>query len=273
MPQLVKRLSRNGGHAAAQAILTTDTRTKEAHVSFSIKGKRITIAAMAKGSGMIHPHMATMLVFITTDINISKRLLQAALKTVNERTFNMISVDNDRSTNDTVLILANGAAGNAQISTKGKEYNRFVTALEMLSQYIARGLVRDGEGVTKICEISISSACNESQAKQAACAIADSMLFKTALHGGDPNWGRIVAALGAQQGIDCHANKMTISFGNYIVFKKGEPYNRNLGKAHQAFRKRNVHVTVDLGRGKACARFLTSDLSRKYITINAEYTT
>ena len=186
-PALVQGLSRKGGHAAAEAILTTDTRTKEAVVSFSVKGKKVTLSAMGKGAGMLHPNMATMLVFLTTDLHISKPLLQSALKTAAHKSFNSICVDNDMSTNDTVLMLANGACGNPLIKTKNKYYYLFLSALEKLCKHVATELVKDGEGVSKICHISVVGARNDTQAGFAARSVANSMLFKTALHGGDPN--------------------------------------------------------------------------------------
>ncbi len=273
IPRLVKGLSKTRGHSAARAILTTDTRTKEASVSFLAYGKKITISAMAKGSGMINPNMATMLVFITTDLNISKALLNQALRDVNECTFNMICIDNDRSTNDTVLILANGAAGNESIIKKGKDYYNFVNALEVLCSYIAKEIVCDGEGVTKVCKIFIDRAKNEKHAKLAARSIAHSMLFKTALHGSDPNWGRIVAVLGSLSDIDCNFNRMKVAFDKYIVYKNGKPLNRNLPGARKALKKKEVDIHVDLASGRAGASFLTSDLSREYIAINSYYTT
>ncbi|MBU1862385.1 MAG: bifunctional glutamate N-acetyltransferase/amino-acid acetyltransferase ArgJ [Candidatus Omnitrophica bacterium] len=273
IPLLIKKLSRTKGHEAAQAILTTDTKTKEATVSFSIGGKTATLSVMAKGAGMLHPNMATMLIFMTTDVNISKQLLKEALKIVTTRTFNMINVDNDMSTNDTLLILANGAAGNICIKKKGKDFFHFLKALGMISYYIAKEIVRDGEGVTKVCEIHIQGAHNTDQAKQAARALADSMLFKTALHGADPNWGRIVAALGAQKKLKCDFTGLTIMVGRYPVLKKGKPYSHNLKNARAELKKKEVHFTIDLACGKAYADCITSDLTKKYIEINAKYTT
>jgi len=271
--ELVGRLSKKEGHRAAEAILTTDTRTKEAVVTFSVKGKKVTIGAMGKGAGMLHPNMATMLVFLTTDCAISKPLLQAALKAVTAKTFNLICVDNDMSTNDTVLILANGASKHSLIKKKDKNYYRFVNALEKLCAYIAKELVKDGEGVSKICDIAVLGAKNEKQAVKAARSIANSMLFKTALHGADPNWGRIVSALGACEGLKCAFDQLTIAFDHNVVLKKGKPCERNTRLAAKAMKKKEVFLTVDLGVGKARAHVLTSDLTKEYISINADYTT
>jgi glutamate N-acetyltransferase/amino-acid N-acetyltransferase len=271
--KLVDRLSKKEGHRAARAILTTDTRTKEAVVSFRIKGKDVKLAAMGKGAGMLHPNMATMLVFMTTDCNISKPLLQTALSEVTEKTFNRISVDNDMSTNDTVLIFANGASGHECIKKKDKSYYLFFAALEKLSMFIAKELVRDGEGVTKICNITIRGAKNEKQATRAARTIANSMLFKTALHGADPNWGRIVSALGASHDVQYSFEKLMIAFDNTSVLKNGKPCAENIVLAKKAMSKKEVFLTIDLGVGTAQSHFITSDLTKEYISINADYTT
>lgn len=273
IPQLVKDLSRKNGHRAAEAILTTDTRTKEATVSFMAGGRKVTLSAIGKGAGMLHPNMATMLVYLTTDLNITKALLHSALKEVTQKTFNRISVDNDMSTNDTVLILANGMSTNALIRKKDKDYQRFYAALEALCFYVAKELVRDGEGVTRLCDITVVGAKNEKQAECAARAIADSMLFKTALHGADPNWGRIVAALGACSGLRCAFDAITICFDHVAVMRCGKPCLQNIKSAGRRMQKKEVFLTVDLGVGKAEAHILTSDLSKKYIEINADYTT
>jgi glutamate N-acetyltransferase / amino-acid N-acetyltransferase len=195
------------------------------------------------------------------------------LKQVTQKTFNRISVDNDMSTNDTVLILANGMSGNAFIRKKDKDYQCFYAALEAICFYIAKDLVRDGEGVTKVCDISVIGAKNEKQAEHAARAIADSMLFKTALNGADPNWGRIVAALGASNNVGCACDKITICFDHVAVMRRGKACVANIKSAGRRMQKKEVFLTVDLGVGKAEAHILTSDLSKKYIEINADYTT
>ena len=273
IPTLVSRLSPGGGHTAARAILTTDTRTKEAAATFALGGKRVKLAVMAKGAGMIHPDMATTLIYFTTDICIGRSLLKTALKEVVDDTFNMMSVDNDMSTNDTALILANGVAQNKCIRRKGHDYNLFVRAFKLLAWKTAKDLVCDGEGVRRVCEIHVTGAKNKTQAKAAARSIANSMLFKTALHGGDPNFGRIVATLGAARTVQCNFNALSVVYGSSPVFKKGKPWHRNLRKAAQELRKKEVQLYVDLACGKAKADYITSDLSKQYVSINADYST
>lgn len=273
LPELVENLSSKNGGKAAKAILTTDTRTKEYAVSFEIGGKKVNIGVMAKGSGMLHPNMATMLVYFTTDLNISKALLKRALKNVSAKTFNRICVDNDMSTNDTVLIMANGAAENDLIKKADKDYQKFETALYELARRTAKELVSDGEGVEKVCTINVSGGRTEKEAEKAGRALATSMLFKTALHGADPNWGRIVSAIGSYEDITCKFEKMTIKIGGNTVYANGTPDEKALSKAAKAMKKKEVILDVDLASGKAEAEFITSDLTREYITINADYTT
>lgn len=269
-PKLVKRLSVEGGRRSAKGILTTDLRPKEVAVSFYLGKKRATIGAIAKGAGMVHPHMATMLCFITTDVKITKRLLRRALRRAVDETFNRIAIDNDQSTNDTVLILANGEADNSTITRVDRRYRLFRDALEEVCRYIARELVRDGEGVTKVCNLRVTAARRPTEAERAARQIGTSMLFKTMLAGADPNWGRLVAALGAS-GVAFNPKRLDISFGEVSVLSHGRLRASNLPRARRVLAKREFEVTIGLGKGHARAEFITSDLTPRYVLINSSY--
>ena len=270
LPKLVKRLSPEGGRQAAKGILTTDLRTKEVALSFYLGRKRVTIGAVAKGAGMVHPQMATMLCFITTDVRITKRLLRRALRRAVDETFNQIAIDNDQSTNDTVLILANGQAGNPTITRVDRRYRLFRDALEEVSHYIAKELVRDGEGVTKVCTIHIGGARRPTEAERAARQIGTSMLFKTMLTGADPNWGRLVAAIGAS-GAAFDPARLDIAFDGVSVLSHGKLKVSHLPRARRILAKREFDLTIGLGRGYARAEFITSDLTPKYVLINSSY--
>ena len=270
LPKLVKRLSPDGGRQAAKGILTTDLRPKEVALSFYLGRKRVTIGAIAKGAGMVHPNMATMLCFITTDVKITKRLLRRALRRAVDETFNQIAIDNDQSTNDTALILANGEAGNPTITRVDRRYRLFRDALEEVCRYVARELVRDGEGVTKVCTIHVIGARRPTEAQRAARQIGTSMLFKTMLAGADPNWGRLVAAIGAS-GVEFDPNRLDISFDDVFVLSHGKLRVTNLPKARRVLAKKEFGLTVGLGKGHARAEFITSDLTAKYVLINSSY--
>ena len=270
LPKLVKRLSRDGGHAAAKGILTTDLRPKEVALSFCLGTKRVTIGAMAKGAGMVHPNMATMLCFLATDVRITHRLLRRALRKAVDETFNRIAIDNDQSTNDTVLILANGEAGNPTITKVDRRYRLFRDALEEVCRYISRELVRDGEGVTKVCTLHIFGAKRPTEAERAARQIANSMLFKTMLAGADPNWGRLVAAIGAS-GAAFDPNHLDISFNQVSVLSHGKLRVSNLPRARRVLTKREFDIFIGLGKGHGRAEFITSDLTQKYVAINSSY--
>jgi len=267
---MVQNLSRNGGHAAAKGILTTDKRTKEIAVSFSLGGKKVTIGAAAKGAGMVHPYMATMLCFITTDAAIAKPLLQKALRTAVETTFNAIAIDNDMSTNDTAFILANGIAGNSEIKKENADYKKFSAALEYLLNAVAVGLVEDGEGVKHVCHITVQNAKSDADAAKAARQIGNSMLFKTMVTGEDPNWGRIIAAVGASQ-IPFNPNKFSVYIGGTPIVLKGLVRSLNRPKAKKAMAQSHFDVMVDLYSGKGKATFVTSDLTHEYVSINGAY--
>ncbi|MFZ5800526.1 MAG: bifunctional glutamate N-acetyltransferase/amino-acid acetyltransferase ArgJ [Candidatus Omnitrophota bacterium] len=247
---LVSGLSSEGGIKAAEAILTTDTRVKECAVKMDISGKVVTIGAMAKGAGMIYPNLATMLVFIATDALIEKPALSRALKIAVDNSFNCITVDGCTSTNDTVLILANGLAGNAVLKSGSREFGVFSEALNWACFKLAQEIVRDAEGATKFVKIMVGGAPSVSLARKAGFAIANSLLFKTALFGENENWGRIVAALG-QAGISFNEEKLGISF--------------------TPFKKKEICVRVDLRSGAHAATIFTNDISYQYIKINAGY--
>ena len=250
-PALVEGLNRQGAFKAAQAILTTDLVAKERTVELTIAGKSVVIGGCAKGSGMIAPNMATMLGFITTDVAISPKMLKLALKTVNDQTFNSITIDGCMSTNDMVVILANGLAGNKPITAQGKDFNEFCKGLYEVCCDLAKKIVLDGEGATKFIEINVVGAKTEAQARQIGLAVANSNLVKTAIAGSNPNWGRVAAAVG--------------SLGIHGIDEK------NLKINFSSFKKKKVSITTQLSLGKANATVYTSDLTYEYVKINMEY--
>ncbi len=270
IPKLVHRLSDEGGHGAAKGILTTDLSSKEVALSFYIGDKKVTIGACAKGAGMVHPNMATMLCFITTDVAITKPLLKRAIRHAVDDTFNQIAIDNDMSTNDCAFILANGEAENTPIQKVDSNYRLFRDALEEVCRVIAYELVKDGEGVTHVCTLRVSGAKNPTEAEKVARQIANSMLFKTMLAGTDANWGRIVAAIGAS-GVDFNPNHLSITFGNANVVSHGRLRVLNLPKARRILQRRDYNIDVVIGKGRGRAQFVTSDLTTKYVLINGSY--
>ncbi len=270
IPKLVHRLSEDGGHAAAKGILTTDLCTKEVALSFFLGDKKVTIGALAKGAGMVHPNMATMLCFITTDVAIAKPILRRAIRHAVDDTFNQIAIDNDMSTNDMVLVLANGEAGNTPIQKVDRDYRLFREVLEEVCRIIAYEMIKDGEGVSHVCTLRLSGAKNPTEAEKAARQIANSMLFKTMLAGADPNWGRIAAAIGAS-GVDFNTDHLNISFGNANVVHNGKLRVLNLPKARRVLQHRSYVIDVIIGKGRGRAEFITSDLTAKYVMINSSY--
>lgn len=270
LPLLHKALSKKGGHAAARGILTTDKRTKEIGVSLTLGGKKVTIGAAAKGAGMVHPYMATMLCFITTDAAVSKALLYKALREAVGRTFNAIAIDNDMSTNDCAFILANGEAGNPEIRKENGEYKKFAQALEFLLNEVAVGLVEDGEGVKHVCHVTVQGAKSDQDAAKAARQIGNSMLFKTMVTGEDPNWGRIMAAVGASQ-IPFNTQKFSVYIGNVPIVSECRVRVLNRPKAKKVMSQGHFSVTVELYSGKGKATFVTSDLTHEYVSINGAY--
>ena len=262
------------GTAAAQAIMTTDTRKKEAAVTFEIGGKTVTIGGMAKGSGMIHPNMCTMLSFLTTDAKISKKALQKALSEDVEDTYNMISVDGDTSTNDTVLLLANGLAGNKKITEKDASYDAFVEALMEVNRTLAKMMAGDGEGATALFEAKIIGAKTKEQAKTLAKSIVCSNLTKAAIAGHDANWGRILCAMG-YSGAEFDPEKVDLYFesaaGKLKIIENGTATDYSEEKATEILSRPEVTAVADIKEGNEEAAAWGCDLTHGYIEINADY--
>ena len=254
------------------AICTTDTRPKTASASFKMSGKRIHVLGCAKGAGMIHPNMATTLAFVVTDASISPSLLQKTLGDVTSRTFNSISVDGDTSTNDTLLVLANGAAGAANIAKQSKAHRLFTAALEEICGSLARQIVADGEGAQRVIEIEVRGARSESAARKIAETIATSPLVKTAFAGGDPNWGRIFAAAG-RANVPFDPARVEITMAGVKVLRKGQPLPFNERAASNRLLAEYVPIVVDLHAGGSRARYWTCDFTAEYVRINASYRT
>jgi glutamate N-acetyltransferase/amino-acid N-acetyltransferase len=271
LPAAVQSLSAEQGHAAARAIMTTDPFPKEAAVHVMARGSGIQIGGMAKGSGMIEPMMATMLAFITTDAAIAQPLLDRALRAAVEDTFNAITVDGECSTNDCVMILANGASG--LTIDNDASYAMFVGALTAVCRELAIGIVRGGEGATKLITVTVTGGASAQEARKAAKVIANSPLVKTAVHGGDPNWGRLIAAAGRAD-VAFDLDRASVAIGPTVLFKDGRPYDEAAPEA-AAYLKANtdVQLTVDLGAGTATSTVWTCDLSAEYVRINADYRT
>jgi glutamate N-acetyltransferase/amino-acid N-acetyltransferase len=272
--QAVPRLAPEGGPAAARAIMTTDTYPKQCAVTVALPGGgTLTIGGMAKGSGMIHPNMATMLCAITTDATIAPPVLDAALRHAANRSFNCISVDGDTSTNDTMLLLANGQASTPPLTRLDTpDGQAFLDGLVAVCQYLAKEVARDGEGATRLITINVRGAASDHDARLAAMAIARSPLVKTALSGADPNWGRVVCAIG-YSGADVDPERMALSFGTITVFENGLPLDFDETAVHQLLNAPEVLVEANLGSGNGCATAWTCDFSHEYIRINADYRT
>lgn len=269
----IPELSENGIYSASKAILTTDTFSKFLSLKVELSsGQTITLSAIGKGSGMICPNMATMLGFIITDADISKSLLQATLSELNQVTFNAISVDGDTSTNDMVLLLANGASGTPEITEDTEDYNRFKLALHYMMLVLAKLIVLDGEGATKFIELDIRGAQCQEDADLHAHTIAHSSLFKTAMFGEDANWGRILAAMG-RSGAAIKPELVSIKFNDLEILKPNYEVVFDESEAKKRLLNRVINIEIDLGLGEANARFWTTDLSDKYIHINADYRT
>ncbi len=261
----VPRLSPAGGADAARAIMTTDTRPKV----YALRNAAYTIGGMCKGAGMIHPQMATMLALVTTDAQIAPDLLDRAVRVAVNQSFNRISVDGDTSTNDTVLVLANGASGK---EIGASDIEDFTTTLTQVCVNLAQQIVRDGEGATKFVEIVVSGARTEAEAVRVAKAIANSPLVKTALYGGDANWGRVIAAAG-YSGVAVDVATMTLWFGEVNVFARGMPTDFHEAASTRAIAGSEVSIRLDLGQGTAQTTVWTCDLSHDYVTINGKYRT
>lgn len=262
-------LSGSGWDDASRAIMTTDTRPKVAQREVPLAGGAVRIGGIAKGAGMIHPNMATLLAFITTDARIDSDALRPMLRSAADESFNAISVDGDTSTNDTLIVLANGASG---VRVGAQDGPAFVDALSAVCVDLARGIVADGEGVTKVFEVLVRRAASEGDARAAARTVTTSNLVKTAIHGADPNWGRIIAAAG-RSGAKVDAAKASIRVGGVAVFEQGEPRRFDAGMVRAAFSRPDVQIELDLGLGDSTARAWGTDLSAEYVRINADYTT
>lgn len=262
----------DGGHDVARAMMTTDTRPKEVAVSFEIDGKRVHLGGVAKGSGMIHPNMATMLSFITTDAAVEQQFLQDTLREVTDSSLNMLTIDGDMSTNDTLLILANGLAGNSPISAGTDAADTFKEALLQACVYLARELARDGEGASHLITVDVSGAMNDNDARQAARTIASSNLVKSAVYGADPNWGRILMALG-HSGAAVEESKIDLFVNGVCIMESGSPvpFHRNAVVALMQQPEVFFKLQLNLGQGQATA--WGCDLTQEYVIINSAYTT
>ena len=276
IPELVKALSADGSHAAATAIMTTDTIAKEAAAEVEIGGKTVKVGGISKGSGMIHPNMATMLCFVTTDCAISPAMLDKAIHQVTEKTFNMISVDGDTSTNDTFAILANGAAGNPEITAPGPDYDAFAEALEAVCRQLSKLMAGDGEGATKLLVCRVDGAMDLSMARTVSKSVICSTLFKAAMFGADANWGRVLCAIG-YSGAAVDVNKIDVSFrsakGQVDVCQNGAGIPFSEEKASQVLSEHEIEILVHLHLGEASAEAYGCDLTYDYVKINGDYRT
>ena len=276
VPELVKALSADGSHAAATAIMTTDTIAKEAAAEVEIGGKTVKVGGISKGSGMIHPNMATMLCFVTTDCAISPAMLDKAIHQVTEKTFNMISVDGDTSTNDTFAILANGAAGNPEITAPGPDYDAFAEALEAVCRQLSKLMAGDGEGATKLLVCRVDGAMDLSMARTVSKSVICSTLFKAAMFGADANWGRVLCAIG-YSGAAVDVNKIDVSFrsakGQVDVCQDGAGIPFSEEEASKVLSEHEIDILVHLHLGEASAEAYGCDLTYDYVKINGDYRT
>ena len=276
LDELIAGLSTAGSTSAAEGIMTTDTKLKEIAVSFTVGGKECKIGGIAKGSGMIHPNMATMLVFITTDCKISSDMLKSALSTDIQSTFNMVSVDGDTSTNDMVAILANGMAENAEICDTGADYDEFMKALNTVTVYLCRAIAADGEGATKLLECEVSGAASEKDARIMAKSVICSSLVKAAMFGSDANWGRILCAIG-YSGAEVDVEKIAVSFkskkGEIAVCKDGAGIDFSEELAKEILLEDEITISVGCGDGDGQSTAWGCDLTYDYVKINGDYRT
>ena len=276
IPALIAQLSDNGSDAAAEGIMTTDTKKKECAVQFTVGGKTCTLGGIAKGSGMIHPNMATMLVFLTTDCAISPAMLQKALSTDIQSTFNMVSVDGDTSTNDMVTVLANGMAQNPVIESEGEDFDAFMQALNTVCVYLCRCIAGDGEGATKLLECSVSGAPSQEIAKACAKSVICSSLTKAAMFGADANWGRVLCAIG-YAGVPVDVTKIDVSFasaaGEICVCQNGAGIPFSEEKAKEILLCDEINILVGLNQGEQNAVAWGCDLTYDYVKINGDYRT
>ena len=276
IPQAASLLSVQGGREAAEAIMTTDTQLKEVAVSFTVGGKTCHLGGIAKGSGMIHPNMATMLVFLTTDAAISAEMLQKALSTDVRSTFNMISIDGDTSTNDMVTILANGMAGNEEITAEGEDFTAFMEALNSVTVWLCRSIAADGEGATKLLECQVTGALDLTNARTVAKSVICSSLLKAAMFGADANWGRVLCAIG-YSGAQVDVNKVDVTFrssaGSVHVCENGAGVPFSEEEAKKVLSEKEIEILVGLGDGIAASTAWGCDLTYDYVKINGDYRT
>jgi glutamate N-acetyltransferase/amino-acid N-acetyltransferase len=277
MDELVASLSEDGSLAAAEGIMTTDTRVKEIAFEFTAGGKQCRIGGIAKGSGMIHPNMATMLVFITSDVAIAPELLKAALSEDVKDSFNMVSVDGDTSTNDMCCVMANGMAGNAMITdAESDDYKTFREALFAVTSYLCRSIARDGEGATHLMQVEVSGACDKATARVVAKSVCCSSLLKAAIFGADANWGRVLCAIG-YSGADLDVTKIDVDFasaaGQIAVCRQGSGVDFSEEKAKEILLCEEVRILISLGEGDATATAWGCDLTYDYVKINGDYRT
>ncbi len=274
--ELAEGLSVDGGANAAEAIMTTDTVMKEIAVEFTVGGKTCKIGGIAKGSGMIHPNMATMLVFITSDVAISPKMLQKALSSDIKETFNMISIDGDTSTNDMATVLANGLAGNEEIVSDGEEFNEFMKALNTVNVYLCKSIVSDGEGATKMLECSVKGAKDLDTAKTVAKSVICSSLVKTAMFGSDANWGRVLCAIG-YSGARVDVDKVDVAFrsakGVIPVCKNGSGIEFSEEEAKEILLEKEIYIDIELNDGEFNSTAWGCDLTYDYVKINGDYRT
>ena len=276
VPALAAGLSAGGSTADCEAIMTTDTELKQLAVAVEPGGQPFRRAGIAKGSGMIHPNMATMLVFLTTDVAISSEMLQKALSSDVKKSFNMLSIDGDTSTNDMVTVLANGMAGNEEICCDNEDFAVFMKALNTVTVQLCRMIVGDGEGATKLLECSVSGAKDEENAKTVAKSVVCSSLLKAAMFGADANWGRVLCAIG-YSGAEVDVSKVEVSFksvkGEICVCKNGAGIDFSEEKAKEILLEKEIDILIGLGDGNACATAWGCDLTYDYVKINGDYRT
>jgi len=265
-------LSREGGHELARAIITTDTVPKEAALAVKFDGGEFTIGGVAKGSGMIHPDLATLLCFLTTDAEVDIKFLMQSLRKSVDASFNMVSIDGDTSPNDMVLIMANGRAGNGVITHGNEQANAFQKALDQICIYLAKSIARDGEGASRLIEVTVSGALSVAEARLAARAVVSSSLVKAAVHGSDPNWGRIVAAAG-RSGAEVVESKIDLYIGDICVVREGKPVSFDEKRLVGVLGGSEVSIGLQLNLGAATAIAWGCDLSEEYVTINSQYMT
>ena len=273
LPKVVKALSPQGGRAAAEAIMTTDTRPKEAALRVEVNGKSVTMGGIAKGVGMLEPHLATMFCFVATDAAVARGVLSGVVRRAVDRSFNRATVDSDQSTSDTVAVLANGLAENRPVEVGGRGLRQFAAGIEAIMTRLARMLVADGEGATKLVAVTVRGAASRKDALAAARSVANSPLVKTAVNGADPNWGRIMMALG-KSAARIDQDKVSIAFGEESLVERGVLREGvRLERIREIMGGQEYEITIDLGLGRGEDRMWTCDLSEEYVRINGKYTT